>query len=372
MRNETVNKSARLNERSGGGERITGGVSRREMLRLGGASILGATTMVGLGGCATTRNVRGAPPAASPPPFTFVHVTDTHISTKGQDGVALKKQSIRILEEIVEQINRIDGLDFCLFGGDNFDNSEVGRKDADAFVAIVKKLNMPFLIQFGNREASSMPPGDPISSNEFVRMFADHGFSAGKQWWSAAPVKGVRVLGLNSTIKGQNRGTLPAEELTWLKSQLAEQPEQMIIVLTHHLFLPTWAGRNIPKWQKNYVIDNASAAMELFNSHRKVQLVLSGHHHVAKVINVGGLPYVASPATVQYPCAFREISIRDGRAHLRFLQVRDKPLIERGRELLLGKKADEYGVGPGPSSVDAYCLGRADDQTTTLALRSSS
>ena len=51
---------------------------------------------------------------------------------------------LRRLEDAIEQINRMDGLDFCLFGGDNFDNSEVGRKDADAFVAIVSGLKIPY------------------------------------------------------------------------------------------------------------------------------------------------------------------------------------------------------------------------------------
>ena len=312
---------------SGGGTRSgrgAPGLTRREFLRKAGSTavLLGGASVIGLDGIAAERPGTEHRTRA----FRFAHVTDMHVSTRGRDGAAMKKQSRTILEDVVDQLNRIDPLDFCLFGGDNFDNSEVGRKDADAFVAIVKTLKAPYLIQFGNRGASSLPPGDPVSKNAFVRMFAGHGFSGTAYWWGASPVQGVRVLGLDTSIVGHNDGAVPGAQIAWLKKELGAHPDHTVIVLTHHLFLPTWAPRHIPKWQKNYVIANAAAVMPILNASRNVKLVLSGHHHVTKVTPAGDLPYVASPATVQFPCAFRTVEVRAGRARLTFHQVRDKKL----------------------------------------------
>ncbi len=348
--------------------------TRRELLKKAGAlGILcaggSAALATGLVGCESASKRREEQGGKGAKPFKFAHVTDSHVSTQGRDGVALKKRSAAILEDVVEQLDRTDGLDFCLFGGDNFDNSEVGRKDADAFVAIVGKLKVPFFIQFGNREASSLPPGDPVSKNEFVKMFSGNGFAAGALWWGASPVEGVRVLGIDTSIQGRSDGAVPAEEIAWMEKELAAHADDTVIVLAHHLFLPTWAPRSIPKWRKKYVISNADEVMTILKRSRNVKLVLSGHHHVTKIDLAGDLPYVATPATVQFPCAFRTFDVRDGGATPGFHQVRDQKTLDLGRDLLVKGKQDEYGSGPGPQSVDEYCLGQDRDREARIALR---
>ena len=346
--------------------------TRREFLKAGAAAALSmggaAALTTGLVGCESAPK-RGEERRGKGKPFKFAHVTDSHVSTRGRDGVALKKRSAAILEDVIEQLNRTEGLDFCLFGGDNFDNSEVGTKDADAFVAVVSKLKMPYFIQFGNREAASLPPGDPISKSEFVKMFSGNGFAAGALWWGASPVEGVRVLGIDTSIQGRNDGVVPEAEIAWMKKELAAHAEETVIILTHHLFLPTWAPRGIPKWRKKYVISNADEVKAVLNRSRNVKLVLSGHHHVTKVDLVGDLPYVATPATVQFPCAFRIFDVRDGAVSLGFHQVRDQKILDLGRDLLVKGKQEEYGSGPGPQSVDHYCLGLDQDREARITLR---
>ncbi len=100
-----------------------------------------------------------------------------------------------------------------------------------------------------------------------------------------------------------------------------------------------------------------------------MKLVLSGHHHVTKVDRVGDLPYVATPATVQFPCAFRTFDVRDGAIRPGFHQVRDQKTLDLGRDLLVKGKQDEYGSGPGPESVDDYCLGLDSDREASISLR---
>ncbi|MEW6360270.1 MAG: metallophosphoesterase [Planctomycetota bacterium] len=302
------------------------------------------------------------------PRFRFAHVTDMHLSTQGKNGAAMKADSIRIFEDVVEQLNATAGLDFILFGGDNFDNSEKGTADLDEFLRLTAKLKAPYYIQFGNREASSLPPGDPVSKQEFVKAFQGRGFDGDCCWWSASPAKGVAVIGLDTSIEGRNNGAVSEEQLAWLKRELDERRNDFVMVLTHHLFLPTWRPKEIPKWEESYVIGNAEAVMPILEKASNVKLVLSGHHHVAKVQVRNGLPYIASPATVQYPHAFRVVSVEGGEAKFDFRQIRSRDIIASGRQHLIEAKADEYGKG-GADNVADYCLGAEGDRTPTLDMR---
>ena len=190
--------------------------------------------------------------------FKFAHVSDTHISTMGENGAAMKADSIEIFEDVVNQLNETENLDFILFGGDSFDNSEKGDADLQEFLRIAGKLKAPYFIQFGNREASSMPKGDPLSKEQFVKRFQGHGFQGNTFWWSVSPLKDVTVLGLDTSIEGRNNGIISNEQQAWLKKEITANSDKFVIVLTHHLFLPTWQPKNIPKWETNYVIGNSN------------------------------------------------------------------------------------------------------------------
>ncbi|MDP7422784.1 MAG: metallophosphoesterase, partial [bacterium] len=113
-------------------------LSRRDFIKLG------LTGALGIAGGLFSRSLPTAlaqtllsgngPKRLTPiKPFKFAHVTDTHVSTQGTNGAALKKDSIRIFENVLDQLNAINDLDFILFGGDNFDNSEPGTGDFDTF-----------------------------------------------------------------------------------------------------------------------------------------------------------------------------------------------------------------------------------------------
>lgn len=334
-------------------------LDRREFLKI--------LLCVGLGGCAEGYH-KGTGPPQGPRPFKFAHVTDTHLSTTGKNGAALKAESIRIFEGVLAQLNSMPDLDFVLFGGDNWDNTDKGTPDVDKFLAMVQGLKLPYLIQFGNREAAPMPPGDATDKEEFVRIFREHGFREGTYWWKVEVVPGVVVIGLDTTIKGHNDGAIPEEEIKWLKDNLIVDKGKFTIVLTHHIFLPPWAPKEIPRWDKSYLIHNRAQVRPILEAAEDIKLVLSGHHHVTRIDVVDGLPYISSPATVQYPHAFRTFNVRGNTVKLQFHQINDQGIVSLGRKLLIEEKAQEYGPG-GFQDVAAYCLGRPEDRETVLRVR---
>ncbi|MFQ5956681.1 MAG: metallophosphoesterase family protein [Candidatus Brocadiales bacterium] len=349
-------------------------LNRREFLKtLLCAGLVGCTGDYGRGiSYSDRRHLKGEGKLTGEPsdlkPFKFAYVTDSHLSITGKNGAALKAESVKIFEDVLHQINSMKDLNFILFGGDNWDNTDKGTPDVDKFLDMVKDLKVPYLIQFGNREASPMPPGDPTDKKEFVRLFRGHGFREGTFWWDVEVMPGVVVLGLDTSIRGHNDGAMPEEEIQWLKERLEGNGGKFIIVLTHHLFLPTWTPKEIPRWDKNYLIANSERVRPLIEGSRKVKLVLSGHHHVTKIDVINKLPYISSPATVQYPHAFRTFYVNGNTAKLQFHQIRSREIISLGRELLIKEKAQEYGPG-GFEDVAAYCMGRPEDQDTVLTVR---
>jgi len=98
-------------------------------------------------------------------------------------------------------------------------------------------------------------------------------------------------------------------------------------------------------------------------------MCLTGHHHISKVQTVNGLHYIASPAAVQYPHAFRTITIDGNEASLEFHQVRDQRIIELGKHnLLTSKNAEEYAGGSAEDILE-YCHGSELDNNVILKLR---
>ena len=340
------------------------GQIRREFLKIGIGASTALLSGMGLHGCLPLRQRQTQTNGTR---FKFAHVTDTHISTQGKNGAAMKADSIQIFEDVVSQLNETEGLDFILFGGDNFDNSEKGVADLNEVLRLTEKLKTPYYIQFGNREAASLPKDDPLSKEQFTRKFQGHGFNGDSFWWSASPLKDVTVLGLDTSIEGRNYGAISDEQLKWMKKEIAIYRNDFVIILTHHLFLPTWRPKTIPKWEKNYLIGNSVEVMPVLENAPNVKLILSGHHHATNVQIRNGLPYIATPATVQYPHAFRIISVDSSNASLEFRQIRDSSIISSGRANLIKAKSDEYGKS-GDGNVADYCLGGDKDRNVQIRM----
>ena len=298
----------------------------------------------------------------------FAHVTDTHVTFTGKNGTSLFEESFNIFRDIIDQINEMGDVDFVLFGGDNINNTDPGTKGFDEFMSIMSSVKIPYFLQFGNRESSPIPEV-ALSKEQYAIKTKGHGLDTGHYWWSISPVQGLRILGLDTSISDHDNGDIPQTELKWIKEEITKYPHDMIVTLSHHLFLPTWENRDMPKWKKKYLLENYQEVNTILEDAPQVKMCLTGHHHVSKIQTVNGLHYIASPATVQYPHAFRTVKINRKEARLQFHQVRDQRIIELGKKFLLtSKNAEEYAGGR-QEDILAYCHGSKLDNNVTLKLR---
>ena len=349
------------------------GLSRRSFVKyglgIGKAVFIGGLLVGNFAGCSTASKKDKVTKAGRKKSINLAHITDTHVTFVGKNGTALKEESFNIFRDIIDQINDMPDIDFILFGGDNINNTDPGTKGFDEFMNIMSSVKVPYFAQFGNREVSPIPPGIALSKEQYAEKMRGHGLDVGRYAWSVSPVPGLRILGLDTTIEGHDNGEIPEEGLNWIKEEIAKYPNDMIITLSHHLLLPTWGNRDIPKWKKKYLLKNYQEVNAILDTAPQVKVCLMGHHHVSKIQAINGLHYVASPAGVQYPHAFRTITINDNVAKLDFHQVRDQKIIELGRHnLLTSKSAEEYAGGKA-GDILAYCHGGEGDNDVVLKLR---
>ncbi len=349
------------------------GLNRRDFMKygldIGKAVFVGGVLIGNFTGCTTSSNRDEMAKGGKKTPIKFAHITDSHVTFTGRNGTALVGESFPIFRDIIDLIDEMGDIDFILFGGDNINNTDPGTRGFDEFMNIMSGVKVPYFAQFGNRESSPIPAGIALSKELYAIKMQGHGLDTGHYWWSISPVPGLRILGLDTSIIDHDNGEIPQKELKWIQEEVTKYPNEMIVTLTHHLLLPTWGNRDIPKWKKKYLLKNYQEVNTILEGAPQVKACLMGHHHVSKVQTVNGLHYIASPATVQYPHAFRTITIHDNEARLEFHQVRDKRIIELGKKnLLKSKNAEEYSDGRA-GDILAYCHGGELDNNITLKLR---
>ena len=349
------------------------GLNRRDFMKYGvgfsKAVFIGGVLIGNFAGCTTVSKKAEKAKAGEKTPIKFAHITDTHVTFTGRNGTSLFEESFNIFRDIIDQINEMDDIDFILFGGDNINNTDPGTKGFDEFMNIMSSVKVPYFVQFGNRESSPIPPGVALSKEKYATKMQGYGLDIGQYWWSISPMPGLRVLGLDTSIIDHDNGEIPQTELKWIKEEVTRYPHDMIFTLSHHLFLPTWGNKDIPKWKKKYLLKNYQEVNAILEGAPQVKMCLTGHHHISKIQTVNGLHYIASPAAVQYPHAFRTITINKNEVRLQFHQVRDQRIVELGKKFLLtSKNAEEYAGGKA-EDILAYCYGGKHDNNVTLKLR---
>ena len=90
----------------------------------------------------------------------FVQVTDTHFNAEN-------KYSVKVLEETVNDINKLNNVSFVVFTGDNLNKPE--EEDLDDFIRIINKLKAPYYLVIGNHDVFKSQNLSKERYNEIVR-----------------------------------------------------------------------------------------------------------------------------------------------------------------------------------------------------------
>jgi len=193
--------------------------------------------------------------------FSFVQISDSHIGFN-------KGANLDVTGTLQKAIDKINGVpaggkapDFIIHTGDITQNSKASEFDTAAHVIKSTRVGEVFYV-----------PGehDFIDDGSLYKQRFGKG-SIGNGWYSYNH-KGVQFVGLNNCVQVHAMGNMGADQLAWLKSDLAGLSHSMPIVVFAHI--PLWMVYEKWSWGTKDG-EQALAMLKAFGS----VTVLNGHIH---------------------------------------------------------------------------------------------
>lgn len=115
-----------------------------------------------------------------------------------------------------------------------------------------------------------------------------------------AGVKGLRLIGIDTTLKGEAAGSI-MEHLAWLERQLADDDAQPILLFLHHHVFPS----GIPTMDKIMCRGSRELAALLTDYAGRTLAIASGHVHRPIASHLAGVPaYICGSVCPANPAWF--------------------------------------------------------------------
>ncbi|MFA6451314.1 MAG: metallophosphoesterase [bacterium] len=233
----------------------------------------------------------------------FVQISDDHFDPNSE-RVNLRpvKYSKDLLEDAIDQINNMDGVDFVIFTGDLTDTAY-----ADLHVLFAEeanKLNVPWYWTTGNHDLSQS--GQSFKRSEFLKLMNKYDKYVQPEKtcysFSKAGIIFFSMDGANDTIS-MAKGNFSKECLGFLDKELAAHSDIPAIIFQHFPLV-------YPAVSESHEVINQAEYLDLLDKHPNVKALFSGHYHVEKIQTRNNVLHVSSPALIQYPNAFRVVTIK--------------------------------------------------------------
>jgi Icc protein len=210
-------------------------------------------------------------------PFLLVQLSDPHIGASWDEGdpaakLAAAIDAVRVLDE---------SPDAVLVSGDLAEHA--ADEEYEQVRALLGRIDAP----------SYVLPGNHDDRDALYRHFGVPG-AGGRPVQYTADLGALRLVVLDSTLPGEDRGELDDEQLGWLDGTLAEAPGTPTVVAMHHppvaVGIPAWDAIGLPAPDRR-------ALAEVLARHPQVQRVVAGHVHRAMTAVLGGRTVQTVPST---------------------------------------------------------------------------
>lgn len=229
-------------------------------------------------------------------PFILAQISDPHLGEPPIGGVKPKKALREVLAAIEALPNPVDAI---LVSGDLAEHA--APKEYALAAELIGGLGVPFHVLPGNKDdraAMRAAFGLPGEADAPIDYAADLG--------------PLRLVVVDSTIPGEDRGDFTPAQLEWLDATLAAAPEQPTIVAMHQPPLVT----GMVDWDGVIMRPADRAALAaVIGRHPQVRAIVGGHLHRIAASSLAGRPVVVAPSTfVQARPDFEaeKIKLRDG------------------------------------------------------------
>jgi 3',5'-cyclic AMP phosphodiesterase CpdA len=208
---------------------------------------------------AATGNGAGAASAHGGSGFSFVQISDSHIGF----NKAANQDVTGTLKLALDKINQLPVTpDLLLHTGDITHSSKAAEFDTAQQLIKAVKAGETFYV-----------PGEHDIATDDGAMYRER-FGKGTMGtgWNSFSHKGVHFIGLNNCQQVDAMGLLGADQLLWLKADLAPLPASTPIVIFAHI--PLWMV--YPEW--GWGTPDAAEALTYLKRFGSVT-VLNGHIH---------------------------------------------------------------------------------------------
>ena len=239
----------------------------------------------------------------------FVQVADPHMIVKNQ-------YSVDVLKSTVDDINKLNGISFVVFTGDNIDSSNI--ENHEAFLKIINKLKVPYYVIIGNHDVFK---SGGLSKQEYISAIKRHNWfyrpSKPNYVFKRGEFVFIVVDGAKERMPGTGGYYRPAT-LDWLDKQLTKYKRRKVVILQHFPVLP-------PKDVKTHRVYQVENYYSVLNRHDNVIAIISGHYHINKEKMENGIYHISSPCVLTPPNPYKIIDIvtTKGFSPMIYTQIRE-------------------------------------------------
>ncbi len=273
----------------------------------------------------------------------FAQISDVHYSDFEEDtSYKLLKSSGVIFDDVIMQVNATSNVDFVMFTGDMINKPK--SKQLLGFISHANLLEKPWYITFGNHDTSL--DGKTFTKSLYLDIVNGHNknFCYKTPYYSFCPKKGYKVIVLDTIdYKINPQGRVSEEQLAWLKDELDNSKNDVVIIFTHVPVIEPYAS-------DNHRLVNSYEVKLLLKKYDIPMIICSGHFHGTKIIQEENILYINTPSLVSFPNAFRIINVSPQRnkiivdvyfkeTRLKELQAKAKAKV-MGSMLLYGREED--------------------------------
>ena len=242
----------------------------------------------------------------SKPILHFVQISDTHLQKSiAKDAERLLGSSEKLLTDAVSEINEIKDLDFVLSTGDQVDVPD--EKLIDKYIEITMASKSPWYVLLGNHDVSV---NGGLGKKGYIKKFANlekpTSFKENMTYFSFSPNEKFTFICLDGTTDKvvTALGQIDDEQLKWLKSELEKNKDKYVIITLHFPVIQPYKSKD------HFIVEpDRTKLLEIVESYKNVLGVFSGHYHAAKLMKIKNRIHNSYPAVIQWPNAFREITI---------------------------------------------------------------
>lgn len=236
----------------------------------------------------------------------FAQVSDVHFSSFEENtSYKFLKKSPELLDDAIFQLNTSKPYEFVIFTGDLINVPKTS--ELDKFLKHIEKLETKWYAINGNHDIAFEGALTKSVFREKLHS-ANHRIPNDKSFYAFTPKRGFRVICLDSIInyKLTSNGEIGTEQFEWLKNEIKNHPNDVIIICTH---VPIYEPFNSP----NHKMNNEYDLQRMLKGFNNVIVVLQGHYHCTKAIQKENVVYISSPSLVTFPNAFRVININSNK-----------------------------------------------------------